>query len=209
MARKKNTYGLSIFLIKNEYRQIEDIVNLNKCGQRSIVEISGFDSAVLCVKKNKRSLPKWAKLFESSLDTANIIGNTQSVCALLVVKRHGQFYSLAFGQGGRFLLKDNVAEERFGLIVSLNSISKESLRCVDKQSLDSIESQSRTQSSYPTSASQFGIDVEQDMLKAVIGIPLNPSLGSRIGGTDSLSVSVKLDLSDLPDLITQYMKCTP
>lgn len=42
------------------------------------------------------------------------------------------------------------------------------------------------------------------MLKAIVGAPKNPVSGTRMTGSDALSVSVRLDLSDLPFLLNQY-----
>lgn len=43
------------------------------------------------------------------------------------------------------------------------------------------------------------------MLKAIVGKPRNASLGSSMAGSDPLSVSVKLSLSDLPHLLATYL----
>jgi uncharacterized protein (TIGR04141 family) len=50
------------------------------------------------------------------------------------------------------------------------------------------------------------LDVEQDMLKAIVGAPSNPALGSRMAGSDPLLVSVKMSISDLPHLLGAYRK---
>lgn len=142
-------------------------------------------------------------LFRDVIDI-DLIGKSSSIAAVLVVKSSGRFFALTFGQGGRFLLKDDVYEERFGLLVALNAVEDESLRCIDKQSLDSLESHTRIQSGYGTSADQFGLDVEQDMLKTIVGCPKDHRLGQRMTGTDALSVSVKMELNDLNFLLDSY-----
>ena len=113
-------------------------------------------------------------------------------------------FVLAFGSGGRFLLKDDVFEERFGLLCALNSVDPKTFRCVDVQSLNAIDSHTRIQSGQETTPDQFGLNVEQDILKAIVGAPINKAFGSRMTGCDSLSVSVNTDLAALPDLLDQY-----
>jgi uncharacterized protein (TIGR04141 family) len=44
------------------------------------------------------------------------------------------------------------------------------------------------------------------MLKAIVGAPLDPALGTCMTGGDALQVSVKMDLSDLPFLLDEYRK---
>ena len=75
---------------------------------------------------------------------------------------------------------------------------------MDVQSLDAIQSHTRIQSGQETTSDQFGLDVEQDMLKAIVGAPRDEKLGTRMTGTDSLVVSAKMDLSDLPSFLDAY-----
>ncbi|MBT3029507.1 MAG: TIGR04141 family sporadically distributed protein [Candidatus Thiodiazotropha sp. (ex Lucina pensylvanica)] len=202
-ADEKKSHSLSLFLIKEKYTELSDIVKNTSCSDPVIVPIAGLGNSYLYVKKGFSDYPKWSSLFRSVIDI-DLIGKSNSISAVLILKSNDRYFVLSFGQGGRFLLKDDVFEERFGLIVTLNSVESNSLRCVDKQSLDSLESHTRIQSGYATSADQFGLDVEQDMLKAVVGAPRDTKLGTRMAGTDSLSVSVKMDLDDMEYLLNSY-----
>ena len=199
----KKAQSLSIFLIKAEYENIDDIVLSAGCNEPITIPVSGLGDTFLYVKKSPSAFPKWTSLFKDATNI-NLIGKSNSISAVMIVKSSDRYFALTFGQGGRFLLKDDVFEERFGLFVALNSVESESLRCVDKQSLDSLESHTRIQSGYGTSADQFGLDVEQDMLKAIVGSPKDRRLGHRMTGTDALSVSVKMDLDDLQFLLDSY-----
>lgn len=203
MPKEKNTAYLSIYLVKEEFKRRDKIIKEDECKEPITVPISGSGKSYLYIKQTPGKYPKWSSLF-SELINPSQIGKTSNIAAAFLIKVSGRYFILAFGQGGRFLIKDDVCEERFGLLVALNSIDKESLRCIDKQSLDTLESHTRIQSGHETTADQFGIDVEQDMLRAVVGTPINDKLGSRMTGTDSLSVSVAMELSDLPFLLKEY-----
>lgn len=72
-----------------------------------------------------------------------------SAVLLLVVEKTR--YAVTFGQGGRFLLHDDTWEERFGLLTTLKSVDADTLRCVDVQSLDAIQSQPQRQERFTTS----------------------------------------------------------
>lgn len=148
--------------------------------------------------------PRWAKLFAEFIDMSSLL--VAGLSAAFYIEVDGRIYVLAFGQGGRHLMKSDVHEERFGLLCTLNSVSSESLRCVDVQSLNAIQSHSRIQAGQESSPDQFGLDVEQDMLKAVVGAPINSSVGNRMTGSDSLSVAVGMKLADLPALLIEYRK---
>jgi len=203
MARERNVAHLNIFLIKEEDRQHNQIIKEGICDDPIEIPISGGGKGQLYIKHIPGKRPRWSSIFEDVIDI-KLIRKTSNVSAAFLIEIAERYFVLAFGQGGRFLIRDNVCEERFGLLVALNSVDKESFRCIDKQSLDTIESHTRIQSGYETSADQFGLDVEQDMLKAIVGAPKNQLLGHRMTGTDSLSVSVRMNLSDLPFLLKSY-----
>src|ERR1019366_610765 len=99
-----------------------------------------------------------------------------------------QVFALPFGQG-RYLLNLDKLEERFGLKVCLNSIDAAAIRSIDKRSFDALLTQSRVQTSKAAPIADFGLDVEQDLLRAATGTPVDKGLGERMSGLDSLSVS--------------------
>lgn len=202
MDNEKNVVHLSIYLVKETITRRDQIVKDGYDGPAEIA-ISGSEKCYLYWKAPHPDYPKWTALFADFMDIKQI-GKAAGVSAAFILKVEGRYFVLTFGQGGRFLIEDDVYEERFGLLVALNSVDKESFRCVDKQSLDAIQSHTRIQSGEETSADQFGLDVEQDMLKAIVGAPKDSRLGNRMTGTDSLSVSVRMDLSDLPNLLKLY-----
>jgi len=204
MAIEKKLNHLSIFLIKPAYTDAESILNTDSCEPPVDVQIAGSDSGQLFVRKTPPSPPKWAALFNEYIDINTLA--VRGISAVFLINVNGRYFALAFGQGGRFLIKDDVSEERFGLLCALNSVDPKSFRCVDVQSLDAIQSHTRIQSAQETTPDQFGLDVEQDMLKAIVGAPLNQALGVRMTGSDSLSVAVRMDLSDLPFLLNEYRR---
>jgi len=203
MAKDKTVVHLNIFLVKEAFTRRDQIIDHDVCKDPTEIPISGSGKGYLYFKSTQSEFPKWSSLFAAVMDIKRI-GKVSNVSAAFLLKVEGRYFVLTFGQGGRFLLRDDVCEDRFGLLVALNSVKKESFRCVDKQSLDTIQSHTRIQSGQETTADQFGLDVEQDMLKAIVGTPTDSLLGNRMTGTDSLSVSVQMELSDLPFLLKAY-----
>lgn len=203
MRSDKQTRHLNLFLIKESISELEEIIHLEKCGEPIDVQITSESFGRLFIRHSSRETPKWFDLFISEVDPEKI-GGTSSVSAIFLIEFDGRLFALAFGQGGRFILQDDCFEERFGLIIALNSIERESFRCIDKKTFDTIQSHSRIQSIQKSSPYQFGLDVEQDILQAIVGTPKVKSIGSSIAGADSLSVSVKADLDDLPILLKSY-----
>jgi uncharacterized protein (TIGR04141 family) len=202
MREQKDLVQLNVFLIKASYSTPAEVLNVDECDDPIDVPIAGHGKGKLYIKHTTNVLPKWSAFFEDRVDPRRI--RTATVSAAFVLRIDDRLFVLTFGQGGRFLLKQDVYEERFGLHTTLNIVSKESIRVVDKQTLDSIQSHTRIQSGQETSASEFGLDVEQDILKAIVGMPQDTNLGTRVTGSDSLSVIVRARLSDLPALLSQY-----
>src|ERR1051325_7948572 len=203
MPRKKG-HQLSILLSKGAFTLVDQTEKGDQWGPPIEENLAGHRSGQLFIKKTPPVPPKWATLFKDSVHLASLM--VPGVSAAFLVEVNGRWFVLAFGHGGRFLIKDDVCEERFGLLCALNSVDPKTFRCVDVQSLDAIQSHTRIQSGQETTPDQFGLDVQQDMLKATVGAPLDPALGTRMTGSDSLSVTVKMDLSDLPFLLGEYRK---
>lgn len=203
MVAEKQLQNLSVFLVRPTVTSIDQIVKTESCQPPIEVNVAGLDFGQLFIKRMPAVPPRWVKLFRDHLDPSTL--KIPGLSAAFAAKTKGRWFVLTFGQGGRFLVRD-VCEERFGLLCALNSVDPKSFRCVDIQSLDAIQSHKRIQSGQATTPDQFGLDVEQDMLKAIVGAPLDTSLGRRMTGSDQLSVSVRMDLSDLPSLLTEYRK---
>jgi len=202
MKGDKKTVYLTILLIKQGYEHVGDVVRLDSCDPPIDVPIAGYGGGQLFIKKTSPTPPRWSLLFSDYLDIKLL--SIPGVSAVFVLQVKGRRFALTFGQGGRFLLRDDVWEDRFGLLCALNSVDRSTFRCVDVQSLDAIQSHSRIQSGQETTPDQFGLDVEQDMLKAIVGAPSNPALGSRMTGADALTVAARVDLADLPPLLDEY-----
>ncbi|WP_394680235.1 TIGR04141 family sporadically distributed protein [uncultured Comamonas sp.] len=200
MNEEKKVNHLSIFLVKLPFTSSQEVIKAEACAAPVEVPIAGHGAGQLFVRRNPPSPPKWSALFKEFIDPRELA--VPGVAAAFFMQVNGRCFVLVFGQGGRFLLRDDVIEERFGLLCALNAVDPKTFRCVDVQSLNAIESQMRIQSGQETTPDQFGLSVEQDMLKAIVGAPRNSSLGTRMTGSDALSVSVRLDLSDLPLLIS-------
>lgn len=203
MPENKSTAFLNVFLIQESITQSDRIIHHNKCDSPIEIPVAGYGRGKLFIRKVPGKLPKLASIFANEINLKEI-GEISSVSAAFLIGVGKRYFVLAFGPGGRFLIKDDVCEERFGLLVALNSVDKNTFRCIDKQSFDTIQSRTRIQSREGTSQDQFGLDIEQDMLKAIVGTPSDSSLGNRMTGMDSLVVSVQMNLNNLPHLLNAY-----
>jgi len=158
----------------------------------------------LYVQASRPWPPRWAALFSDYLDLAQL-GRVSTSSAVFLVAVKGRTFALTFGQG-RHLLVPGGWEERFGLRVALNCIEENHLRSIDKQTFDAISRHTRVQSSREASPPDFGLDIEQDLLRAVTGTPKDEQFGKKLSGMDALHALARVELENLKGLLATYLE---
>jgi len=190
--------SLTIYLLREEVREPAQAL-------RAMDRLTHLDAGdgTLYIQTRRPMPPRWGRFFTGYIDLAQL-GRVSTTSAVFLVAVRGRLFALTFGQG-RHLLVPGCWEERFGLKVSLNCIEENHLRSIDKRTFDAISLQTRTQASREGTPTDFGIDIEQDLLRAVTGTPSDDRLGAKLSGMDSLHALVRVDLSLLTDLLGIYL----
>ena len=85
--------------------------------------------------------------------------------------------------------------------MALNCIGNSTVKSIDKDTLDPLARHTREQASRAASASEFGLDIEQDLLRAVTGTPSEEGFGKWVTGMDTLHIAVPVTIETLPDLL--------
>jgi uncharacterized protein (TIGR04141 family) len=191
----------TIYLMRNSVEEAVDAV----VGGAAVHEVVDGPSTygTLFVKPTRARPPKWADLFMPYVDRKHL-GSVQSSSAAFLVPVDGRWFALTFGQG-RFLLHPDAYEERFGLIVTLNSIEPDALRSVDKRRFVDDQN-SRVQTTQAASALSFGVDIERDLIRGLVGKPIDEKLGRRMAGADALTVTTDAVVPDLKRFLRRYLK---
>lgn len=153
--------------------------------------------------------PDWlARFFKARQPTVvPILSATARGVLIVAVPVDGVVFrfALLFGNG-RHLLQSDVVEERFGLKVVLNSVEPTSLRSIDKLNLGSFAKQSREQIGREGHVDNFGIDIEQDLIRAVTGRSKLPAFGRMISGRDAFAATAKVDVDDLEGFLIMCLQ---
>jgi uncharacterized protein (TIGR04141 family) len=168
------------------------------------VRLGGTSTATLYTKQTPVQPPSWLRMFAGAIEPVPKL-KSASVSAALLVRAGGRLFALTFGHG-RYLLRAGSYEERFGLRVTLNCVDPKSLRAVDVTTLEANPFHARRQASRVAPLGDFGINLDQDILRAVTGPPTEERFGSQMTGIDSLSVRIKCDLSSLKTLLRLYLE---
>ncbi|WP_239374930.1 TIGR04141 family sporadically distributed protein [Snodgrassella gandavensis] len=186
-------------MMKDNIKSVKEIITESEKIHNKKIKL-GSDIGYLYYKSNQLKSPKWISLFEQFIDdTLEEVKNSSS-SAVFIIKASKRFFALTFGYG-KSLLQNDCYEENFGLRVALNSIDAEKLRSIDREHLDSIPRQERSQTNKATALPNFGIDIEQDLIKAVTGTPTDTTLGKRLYGKDILKLNIPFSLEKIIPLL--------
>jgi uncharacterized protein (TIGR04141 family) len=214
-SESKSKIGLNIFLLKKNLdspgKWSKNDYLTHPLGEDGIAKIVGhrelpFESdevvgTLLIKHPPSENTPSWAYFLNDGLEseiTDDQLKN-KSVSALLVLDIGGRQFVLAFGHG-RHMLEHKCIDTRFGVRVCLNSIQPGKIASIDKQTFDANPRLTRTQATKLSSISAYGVNPEQDLLKAVVGITSNdysPDLGDVVAGMDSLKITINADTASV------------
>lgn len=205
MPEEPKTQTLTVNLIPQALSTRAEIISTSPGIDVYTLELAGGRTATLYVRKSNLDPPDWAAFLRSYVDPA-VFGDTGSAGAVLVLPSDNRFFAITFGTG-RFLLQPSAVERSFGLKVTLNCIGENTLRSIDKDSLDRLSRHTREQASRNAAAREFGLDIEQDLLRAVTGEPVDKTaFGERITGRDALTLSLAITIDGLPELVDSLLE---
>lgn len=204
MLRGPKSRTVTVFLLKEGVSEPSSILKRSGELREFPVSMNGHSHGSLFVQPSEERIPSWLSLFQGSVSFDSLSAYNASTAAVWLTDIEGKLLALTFGYG-RNLLKPGTYEEDFGLRVTLNALDSNKIRSVDRMTLDAISQHSRIQANRDANISEFGLDVEQDLLRAVTGAPSDPSLGIRLTGKDGLQVTVAIKLASIPELLAKCL----
>lgn len=223
-SKKEKRIHLNIFLLKEKDTDTADkswisdefLAKPIVSGKPRLIKFDSYqlgqgEFGVVYVRKPySKSKPEWVDFVSRELDDPTSLDKliNKSYSAILLKKIEGRQFVVAFGHG-RHMIDSAVVEYRFGLRVALNSIARNKIASIDKQTFDSSPRISRTQAIKASEISDYGIDAEQDMLRAIVGLSEKSHsevLGEVIAGMDSLKISVTTDVRSIDAILSYALK---
>ena len=147
--------------------------------------------------------PSWIKnFFIDKIDDLKIISKTAS--GLLLIKKENNIFAIPFGYGHNFLEK-SLAEENFGLKLILNIVDKNSIRKISKKTLSSEPKNTVEQLSRISSIMDFSVDIEQDLIEEITGIPKKDLqenfTDSLVVGKTAFTISKEINVESIEDFL--------
>ncbi len=196
---------LTIYLMQEDIEEFDDALDEEK--PSIVVELlddSGMEGRFYYLKAQPM-IPPWVGFVQPVLADQITNLKASSTSALLLLRVSQRVFALTFGYG-RSLLDLSKIEYQFGLRVALNSIDPRQIRSLDTKTFEDLVVSTNTQASKSSDLPTFSVDVTRDVLRAVTGEAREDNLSGRIAGADSLVVSTKLTITDLPGFCSQLLE---
>ncbi len=197
--------GLVIYLMKETAINWYDCVDMNKDVQFfPVVPNLGIEGKI-AVAKSRSKEPEWKELLQNFTFEKIEISSNVSNRAVFLVKIKDRIMAITFGYG-KSLLRDNFIERDFGVKTALNLLNKDQIRNVNSTSIEDMIVYTQKQSSISTSQQDFSINQFNDILRSISGNANSADDAISLSGKDSLSVIVKMDISELKSKLTKYLE---
>lgn len=194
-----NRNKLSVYLIRNGITEIEDIFDEN------------LQLDVLCKYSEQKCAyyipsiihsPKWLKEF-FELDNCKLYQANSKV--ILILKREykdgNRLFAVTFGYA-KNMFKEDVLEEQFGLKILLNSVDEYELRKISKINIGGNQKQSQEQIPRKGNISEFGFDIERDLVRMVTASTKEEMFGNgMITGGDIFNVAVERNVENIEEFM--------
>ncbi len=207
---KKKTWHLAVFLLKEDCKSVTAALRKDIIAQHFPLKQDSRFRGEIVLGPSQENEPRWVGLLRSgSAKPIYKLKNTSSR-ALLFLHADKRLFALSFGYG-RYMLKDSAYHRDFGFRTAVNLVDPDKLRSIDASNLEELTVHTTTQASRTSPFGTFGVDVLNDLLRAVTGEPSDSRLGKTISGRDCAVINVRLDFDDIAEkvhLLYQHYQST-
>ena len=191
---------LSVYLVKEGITSANDI--FEDPGKIRVLERYSENSAAYFVPSLAHE-PNWLRNFFLRGGDGMLLQANSRVVLIKSIQIDEEYrtFALTFGYA-RFLFREDVLEEQFGLKIVLNSIKQNQIRRISKASVGSNQKQSDEQLPKSSDISEFGFDVNRDLMKNVSGKSEDDMFEkSMLTGGDIFSLTVARDISNIDEFL--------
>jgi uncharacterized protein (TIGR04141 family) len=203
---KPKIVRLTVYLLKASYTLKDPVVSEGAMSEIDVA-MPNSNEGLLYYNKSGLKPPGWAWfLAPLNEDIISKLG-VASVAVILILPAAGRHFAACFGHGYAYVDK-RLVESRFGLKTCLNLVDPSTIRALDKRTFDSLGKLSHEQSTRPVTIGEFGLEVDKDLLRSVVGTPQDPSFGKQVAGRDSFGVRVPIAINQLPAFLKKCLKAS-
>ncbi len=187
---------LSVYHFKKNVSDFDDVWTDGPPVGYEQVELKGVPfSARAYVLANRDSVPAWVKYAAPHCPALSGIEN-QSSSFLLLIKSKGLIFAVCFGKAYLALDKDLCVGD-FGLRVSMNTVAPTKLRSLQARNVDTTTVSHQLVVNRESSLSVFDIDLYQNLLGRLEGVPADERFGTRVAGSDACYITADVPFDSL------------
>ncbi|MFS8202631.1 TIGR04141 family sporadically distributed protein [Streptomyces sp. CWNU-52B] len=147
--------------------------------------------------------PKWATML-SKLTTVSDLKNSNNSVAVLF-KVYDRYFAVCFGYA-HAMLNHELIEPEFGLRVTANMADPFKVAAIQVRTLSENSRQQRSQTASRTRVAEFDVEVEREWLRYLkADVSDGVSWASGVAGSQSLSLTTKMELSQFPTLLSHLL----
>ncbi len=172
-------------------------------------------SARMYFWKGDSKRPPWVRFIEEGLGGQPIdVSDSAQDCAVVVVKayfRVDRLYAIPFGLRGRFQIRRDLVDQRYGLRVALNLLyegdtttdeldAAPRVHQVESKTVAANTMRTIRHANRRTDFEDFALNPDTDQLAGITGQPRDSNLARRVRGTDSLRIGRRTSFDQLGDL---------
>lgn len=162
------------------------------------------DENVFYYDKSHQYKPSWiSNFFKENLSDLPLFNQSTKGVYLIKASVDSQerYFAISFGYGHSMIDKIHCVDD-FGLKVVLNLVERDSIRKISKRTLSSEPKNTIEQLSKIGNISDFGIDIEQDLVEEITGKPNDSYFGKNlVTGKVAFTASVKVDIDNVKDFL--------
>jgi uncharacterized protein (TIGR04141 family) len=192
---KLPTHKLNVVLLKSVCKSFVDALKEDHSLVASKLKSQIGDGSALYVKAPDTNPPTWQK-FLQPVASGNLALANASSSAILFVQSDNRILAYCFGHG-RTELRPELIENGFGRKVALNRVHPLKLRSIDARTLENGVTTKRMQTSRDSDQKAFGLDATRDLMRQVVGQPDDETFGTRVVGSDSLTLHASVTAGGL------------
>lgn len=197
---------ISIYLIKRHFL-IGDVIKKKIQAYKKDIPNSG----ILFIAETRVSPPSWIRSFfpdaEIDYERMRIFNSYPSAVYLVRIDTEDgeRLFAITFGGGWQLIDKDSI-EENFGFRTTLNLVSPKGIKSINKKNIGLVQKSSRENIGKDGVFSDFGIDIDQDLIQSISGRAKDKTFGNVVFGRDSLHLSTDINMNNIRDRLIDYYK---
>lgn len=196
---------LSVSLIKEEFKDVRDIIHDSDILR--FVDIPNVGRFYYGSSHDNK--PSWLEdFFVDSLPLDIDLFNSSASGLLLTeieYKSKRRIFAIPFGYGWKFL-REGVREENFGLKTALSVIDPMKIKKMDRKNMSVSPKDTSEQLAKFGGVADFGLDIEQDLVRSVTGKSTNKGFGRTVDGKDALNLSVSVSIHSIQTFLATCME---